>query len=113
MAVTSEFVEYLFEPLAPLGRLRSKRMFGGWGLYADELFFAIAINDTLYIKADTESQDFFIATGSSRFTYAKKDGSSASLNYFEVSADILEDTEALLTWARRGKAAALRALAKK
>ena len=37
----NEFVEYLSEMLQPLGVIRVKWMFGGWGFYADERFFAI------------------------------------------------------------------------
>ena len=43
----SEYVECLLEMLQPLGEIRAKSMFGGWGLYADELFFAIVAEETL------------------------------------------------------------------
>lgn len=113
MAASSEFIDYLRDQLAPLGVFRSRRMFGGWGLYLDELFVAIVINEVLYLKADALNQDFYQAAGSCVFSYPKKDGSSASLNFYEVPADILEDRDLLQTWVKQGKAASLRALAKK
>ena len=34
-------------------------MFGGWGFYCDDLFFAIVADDTLYLKADADSAEHF------------------------------------------------------
>lgn len=38
---------YVVEQLSGLGRVDSKRMFGGVGLYCDGLFFGLLSNDTL------------------------------------------------------------------
>jgi DNA transformation protein and related proteins len=35
------FVDHCAELLAPLGAVRVKRMFGGWGLYVDDIFLAL------------------------------------------------------------------------
>ncbi len=35
-----------------MGQVRSKRMFGGVGLYINELFCAIIVDDCLYFKGD-------------------------------------------------------------
>ena len=52
MAVTDSFVTFVLEQLDPLGPIASKRMFGGVGLYAGDLFFALIAGDVLYLKAD-------------------------------------------------------------
>ena len=50
MAVGKEFMIFVQEALAPVGVIRIRRMFGGAGVYADDLFFAIIADDQLYLK---------------------------------------------------------------
>ena len=57
MAVTDSFVTFVLEQLEPLGPIASKRMFGGVGLYAGDLFFALIAGDVLYLKADEATRD--------------------------------------------------------
>jgi hypothetical protein len=42
-----EFVEHACELFAPLGSIRVRAMFGGWGFYCDEIFFAIVADETV------------------------------------------------------------------
>lgn len=57
MAVTDSFVAFVLEQLDPLAPIASKRMFGGVGLYAGDLFFALIAGDVLYLKADEATRD--------------------------------------------------------
>ena len=41
-----DFVEHVAELLSPLGTVRVKAMFGGHGIYVDEVFMAIIASDT-------------------------------------------------------------------
>jgi hypothetical protein len=52
MAVSSDYLDFVLEQLAPVGPLTSRKMFGGVGLYAQGLFFALIDDDTLYLKGD-------------------------------------------------------------
>lgn len=36
-----EYVDYLLDQLAPLGAVRARAMFGGYGIYLDRLMFAL------------------------------------------------------------------------
>ena len=56
----SEFVEHILEVLEPCGTIRAKRMFGGYGLYRDELFFGLVADDVLYLKTDDQSVAIFL-----------------------------------------------------
>ena len=47
MAVSKGFIDYLLEVLEPLGAVRSNRMFGGAGIYIDELIIAIVVDDVV------------------------------------------------------------------
>jgi DNA transformation protein len=104
------FVEHCVELLAPLGAVRVRRMFGGWGLYVDDLFVAIIAFDRLYLKAAADSREAFAAAGCEPFVYDAK-GQQVSLGYWTAPAEALESPELMLPWARRALQAALSARA--
>ena len=105
----SEQLDWLCERLEALGRIRSRRMFGSWGLYCDGIFFAIIADEVLYLKADELSRPDFEALGLSPFTYPMRDGRQQSLCYYPMPDAALDEEGEFLAWARRGLAAALRA----
>lgn len=113
MAKRSEFVEYLLDELAALGHLRAKAMFGGFGLYCDELFFALVADEVLYVKVDDLNRPRFIAAQLAPFCFAMKDGRSQTMSYYPLPESALESQAELLDWAKEGIAAALRAPRKK
>jgi len=108
MGVSDEYITYVLDLFAGLGRLRVKRMFGGAGIYCDELFFAILVENELYLKVDDRNRGDFVRLGLGPFTYELKNGRSATMNYYPVPADILEDTQRLHAWARKAIDAAFR-----
>ena len=108
MARQSEFVEYLAEMLQPLGEIRVKAMFGGWGFYADERFFAIVADDGFYVKVDDVSREEFEGAGLKPFRFEAR-GKRVVMDYYEPPAEALDDREKLCEWARKGLEAAVRA----
>lgn len=104
----NEYVDWLCERLAPLGGIRVRRMFGAYGLYSGELFFAIVSDDVFYVKADALSVAEFEREGLEPFTYAMKDGSLQSLRYYPLPESAIDDDLEFLRWARKGIEAALR-----
>ena len=103
-----ELVEHACELFAPLGSIRVKAMFGGWGFYCDELFFAIAAFETLYLKADAESAETFRQSGGEPFRVTSKSGRTDTMNYWTVPGEALESPAEMLPWGRLALAAALR-----
>lgn len=93
--------------------LRTRCMFGGVGVYADDLFFALVADDVLYLKADDGNRPDFEAQGLAPFSYTRKDGRSASMAYYPPPADALEDPDRLQPWLDGALAAARRAAAGK
>ena len=81
-------------------------MFGGVGLYLDGLFFALIDDDTLYFKADEASRRRYEAAGSRPFC-PDPSRPEQSMGYWQVPADVLEDPEALVDWAREAQGVAL------
>ena len=110
--MTSALVEHCLELLAPLGAVRARRMFGGHGLYVDDLFVAIVAFERLYLKADAATQAAFAEAGCAPFVYEAQ-GKAVSLNYWTVPADAMESPALMQPWARQAIAAALRARAAK
>ncbi|WP_432722517.1 TfoX/Sxy family protein [Jeongeupia wiesaeckerbachi] len=108
MRQRSEYLDWLIDELAPLGAIRAKSMFGGWGLYCDEAFFAIIDDDVLYLKADAQNRAAFVAEGVPPFSYTVR-GKTQTMSYFRLPDAALDDSTALLHWARTGFEAALRA----
>ncbi|MBT0962203.1 TfoX/Sxy family protein [Denitromonas iodatirespirans] len=103
-----EIVTHALELFAPLGAVRVKSMFGGWGFYLDDLFFALEAWETLYLKADTESEKAFIDAGCSRFIYTQKDGKTFSMGYWTAPEEALDSPAAMAPWARLAIECALR-----
>jgi DNA transformation protein and related proteins len=105
MAVSRDYLAYVLEQLSGAGEVRSQRMFGGVGLYLGEVFFALISEDTLYLRVDPQSRGDYTSRGMRPFRpYA--DRPQLSSRYFEVPADVLEDSSQLAAWARRALAAA-------
>ena len=82
-------------------------MFGGVGIYAAELFFALLDEDTLYFKVDDATRPQFEERGMTPFRPYGEDGEV--MGYYEVPADVLEDPEMLGAWVQAAVAAARRA----
>jgi DNA transformation protein len=107
VTVQPQYLEYILEQLAGLGALRSNRMFGGVGLYSSELFFGLIDDDTLYFKTDESNIGPYHERRMPRFM-PFPDRPEAVLGYHQVPADVIEDAEVLVDWARRSVAVALR-----
>lgn len=106
-------VPWCTELLEPLGAVRAKRMFGGHGFYVDEIFIAILAGERLYLKVDDGSRAEFEAAGSVPFEYRNAHGQKAVMGYFSAPDEAMDAPEAMLPWARKAMASALRARASK
>lgn len=50
MASHKDFVDYVAEQLHAAGAIRSRKMFGEYGLYCDDVFFAVICDDQFFVK---------------------------------------------------------------
>jgi DNA transformation protein len=113
MAWDRRYGEFVRELLAELGELRIRPMFGGAGVYLDDLSFGIILDETLFLRADDESRPAFEAAGSRQFTYPAKDGQIMSMAYWSLPDTAADDPEEAVQWARRAVEAATRKAAAK
>ena len=98
MAVSPSFLGFVSEQLTSVRGIWSKRMFGGVGLYCDDTFFGVIDNDTLFLKVDETTSARYSTRGMPPF--APIPGKPPMRTYYQVPADVLEDAEALVEWAR-------------
>lgn len=104
-----DLAAHCLELLAPLGRVRARRMFGGHGLYVDDLFVAILGEQVLYLKVNDETAPRFEAAGGKPFTYTFKDGRVGRLAFYTPPAEALESPALMQPWGRLAVQAALQA----
>ena len=111
MAVQAQYLAYVLEQLSGLGNVRTRRMFGGVGLYGGELFFGLIDDDTLFFKTDESNAAEYQARRMPRFM-PPANRPLGPMGYHQVPAEIIEDGESLVAWARKALAVALSAQAK-
>lgn len=94
----ASFLDYVLEQLADGHGIKVRPMFGGHGIYMDEVFFGIVHKGSLYFRTDAASRPDYVVRGSTPFN---PKGATELHRYYAVPADVLEDAETLLEWARR------------
>jgi len=91
--------------------VRMRRMFGGTGIYADDVMFALEAYGEIYLKADEISQPAFRDAGSRAFVY-EKDGRRVEMSYWLLPEEAHDDADAAAAWARLALEAARRGKSK-
>lgn len=111
MPVKDSFVEFCIEQFAPLGRIDSRYMFGGWCLYCDGVVFALIADGALFLKADSQNMPEFEAQGLTAFRpFPNKPD---TMKYFQAPPEIFEDDDKLRHWVGGAVAAGRRSGKKK
>ena len=59
MASHQNFVDYVAEQLGEAGSIRSRKMFGEYGVYCDGIFFGVICEDQLFVKITPEAEAAF------------------------------------------------------
>lgn len=113
MTLDRGLVDLAAEAVTPLGVPTWRAMMGGATLYCDGVVYAIVALDALWFKADAATDAEWDAAGAERFTYPRKDGTVATMNYRRAPADAYDDPDAFRGWAMLALAAGRRAAAKK
>jgi DNA transformation protein len=100
MPVTEGFKDFVKDLLTDFGPVTIRNMFGGAGIYADGVMFAILADDTFYLKANDVSARAFESEGMAPFTYTPTGKTPIAMSYWQVPERLLEEPEELATWAR-------------
>lgn len=107
--------EDIAELFSAFGPVSVRRMFSGFGLFAEDVCFSLFLRGELYLKADETTAPRFAAEGSKPFGYVQpKSGKAVTVNSFWRLPDRLyDDAEELAQWARQALAVAHRNAARK
>lgn len=103
----SEFADHLTEVFEQFGVIRTRRMFGGYGVYHEDLMFGLIADDVLYLKVDNQSMKLFTDKGLEPFEFVKN-GKTMHMSYYVAPEEIFDDPEAARLWAVQAYEAALR-----
>jgi DNA transformation protein len=96
------WIEDLFEPA---GRVVTRRMFGGVGIWLDDAMVAIAVDGTVWMKTDGATAEAFRAAGSPPFAYSRL-GKPVVLGFHRLPEAALDDPDEFRRWATLASAAA-------
>ncbi len=106
LSVSDGFRAYVLDQLADLD-VTPRSMFGGVGLYARGVFFAILARDVLYLKVDDANRVDYEDAGTKPFC-PFPDRRAGAMSYYAVPVPVLESAPELVGWARKAIAAAER-----
>ena len=95
MAVSQSYREFVLEQLGRVTPVTDKSMFGGVGIYAQGLFFALIAEDRLYFKVDDTMRPSFEQRAMEPF---RPFGEDSAMGYYELPADVVEDVAQLESW---------------
>jgi len=104
--VDADFIRDLF---AEFGPVQVRRMFGGAGIYANGVMFALITRDILYLKADGDQTARFTAEGCGPFEYTRQGRRATLTSYWRAPDRLYDDPAEFADWARQAFAAARRA----
>lgn len=90
---SAAMADRLLDELAPLGDVTAKKMFGGHGIFADGVMFALVDSaGTPFLRANAETAAGFEAAGSDPH---------GKMPYWEIPDGVLADTDSLTAWAEQ------------
>ena len=105
--------EDIRELFAAFGPVSVRRLFGGAGIYADGMMFALAHDGAIYLKVDGQTMPAFERESLAPFTYTTSGGKRGVMSYRRMPDRLYDDPEELAAWAREALAAARRSGSRK
>lgn len=92
------FKGYVLDQLTDIGQVSCRAMFGGHGLYCTGVFFGILYKGQVYFKTGPNTVKSYSERNMKPFRPSQK---MTLKTYYEVPADILENPDELVVWARQ------------
>ena len=91
MKASFEYLNFVMDKLSPIGDVRSRAMFGGYGIFCEGSMFALIAEDALYFKVNEINRDMYKKARSKPFPHG--------ISYWEVPIEIIEENSKLNDWA--------------
>jgi DNA transformation protein len=109
MSPLSSFAQHAVDLLSPVGPVKARAMFGGYGLSLDGVSIGLIADDRLYLRVDEATRGEFEKAGSAPFIYPSKNGPMTMKNYWAIPEDAVDDSERAARWGRLAAEAGRRA----
>jgi DNA transformation protein len=93
---SDSFKAFIVDQLADLHGLTCRAMFGGYGLSRHDKFFGIIHKGRLYFKVTATTISYYKDHGMKPF---RPNAKQTLKSFYEVPVDVIEDPEALTSWA--------------
>jgi DNA transformation protein len=102
--------EAVAELFSAFGPVNIRRMFSGFGLYADDVCFALFLRGEFYLKADESTVARFSEEGSRPFSYTQRTSGKVVVvnSFWRLPERLYDDPDELALWAKDAVAAAQR-----
>lgn len=108
MPKLNPFVQSVVAQLNHVAPVSARAMFGGYGLYSEEVMFGLIAYDVLYFKVDSVNQQAYLDAESSPFIYQRHD-KAIQMSYYQLPDQVFKDLEQLDSWYEAAHAAGVRA----
>ena len=102
------FVSYIVDLMQSIGPVHARPMFGGFGIFLDNLMFGLVAKSILYLKVDQITRRAFEAKKLEAFTYFKNNKPYV-MSYYQAPEEALENSEDMALWAKQAYDVALNA----
>lgn len=106
------FLDQVMEKLSPHGPIKSRAMFGGYGIYFKEVIFAVIAEGELYFRIDDETQSSYEKYRSKFFTYEGKN-KKVIMPYMTLPEIVFKNPKLLKTYIEQAYEASLRSKTRK
>ena len=102
MSISDADIAFVKDLFSGVGRVTTRKMFGGLAVYADGVIFALVISTgALMIKAKGALASDLAAQGSQQFIHDGKDDKRVAMPYWTLPDAAMDEPELACDWARR------------
>ena len=108
MQDNTSLVSYVVEQLAFLGRISSRAIFGGVGVFIDERLLAIVIDDAVYLHTGEGNLNDYLSRGMPQFK-PYPNAFDLTTDHHRAPVEVVEDPAQFKVWGERALTAAIEA----
>lgn len=95
MPVSDDFRQFVVDQMSVVVPVSAKRMFGGFGLYADGLFFGVIDDNRVFLRTGPGNVADFVDLGCAQFQPIPD---ARPMSYHELPGEVLESRSKLRSW---------------
>jgi len=111
-AHSDEYLSFVGELFAPAFPVRIRRMFGGAGIFWEEVMVGLVAYERIYLKVDDTTKADFEAEGSKPFVFTPKSGERVAMSYLELPERLYDEPDEMRAWALKARDVGMRAKTK-